>query len=87
MAMTIASQAAKRGAKVEDFLPKFSYTEVWEADELTFEQQKERAIRVATEITKQCRGHVKKGPLLTLSFKPGELRRIKHDGDGSESGG
>ncbi len=87
MAMIVGSQCGKCGDTIEKFLPKFSYQKREDWKDLTLEEQKSRAMRVAASITRQCRGNVKKGPLLTISFKKGELRRIKHDGDGSESGG
>lgn len=87
-AMIIAHQCAKYGDTIEKFLPKFTYREVEEDDEpKTFEQQLEKTLRVMSEITKQHRGEFRQGPLMTLEFKPGELRRIKRNGDGSDSGG
>ncbi len=83
----LMAQNDGRGRSVERFLMKFSYQEREDWSDLTIEEQKNRAMKVAAGITRQCRGNVKQGPLLTLSFKPGELKRIKHDGDGSESDG
>ncbi len=90
MAILTASQCAKTGDTVEKFLPKFESRVVGVEDDEpeTIEHLQTKAVRIVSEIVKSHRGTVKQGPLRTLEFKPGQLRRIKHHGkNGSEPGG
>jgi len=79
MAMIIASQCAKPGDVTEKFLPRFEMTTANAEDESeTLDARIAKTVRVASEIVKSCRGTVTEGPLRTLEFKPGQLRKINH---------
>ncbi len=90
---TLLAQNDGRGRNVEKFLLKFERQEITDFDDLTLEEQKDKAMNVAQSIMRQCGGRIKKTSLLTISFQKGELKKIKrlqgaeNDDDGSESGG
>ncbi len=87
MASVIAHQCAKHGDTIEKFLLSFKYSEPEEDREpRTLEELLAKTVGIAAEITRNGQGEFREGPLLTLEFKPGELRRIQRNGNGSEPG-